>query len=98
MLDFLPERIGHACCLEEDAWRKLKISKIPVCAITNTSSNSIVWQTSITLSAAIIGGLLESCNSYVGVSVTSFTFHGDERIPLINFFAGEYTDFSKICH
>ncbi|KAJ8446592.1 hypothetical protein Cgig2_019745 [Carnegiea gigantea] len=69
MLDFLPERIGHACCLEEDAWRKLKMSKIPVCAIANTSSNTIVWQTSITLSAAIIGGLLESCNSYVGVEI-----------------------------
>ncbi|KAL9259856.1 N6-mAMP deaminase-like protein [Drosera capensis] len=30
MLEFLPERIGHACCLEEEAWRKLKSSKIPV--------------------------------------------------------------------
>jgi adenosine deaminase len=30
MLDFLPERIGHACFFEEDHWRKLKSSKIPV--------------------------------------------------------------------
>jgi len=30
MLDFLPERIGHACFFEEEHWRKLKSSKIPV--------------------------------------------------------------------
>ncbi|CAO2823666.1 unnamed protein product [Amaranthus hypochondriacus] len=43
MLDFLPERIGHACCLEEDAWRKLKTSKIPVeiCLTSNIRTNTI---------------------------------------------------------
>ncbi|XP_021766909.1 adenosine deaminase-like protein isoform X1 [Chenopodium quinoa] len=43
MLDFLPERIGHACCLEEDAWRKLKNSKIPVeiCLTSNIRTNTI---------------------------------------------------------
>lgn len=43
MLDFLPERIGHACCLEEDAWRKLKMSKIPVeiCLTSNIQTNTI---------------------------------------------------------
>ncbi|WRX28043.1 Adenosine deaminase domain - like 3 [Theobroma cacao] len=30
MLDFLPQRIGHACCFEEENWRKLKSLKIPV--------------------------------------------------------------------
>ncbi|XP_021719672.1 adenosine deaminase-like protein isoform X2 [Chenopodium quinoa] len=45
MLDFLPERIGHACCLEEDAWRKLKISKIPAQRnLTSWSGESfVVW-------------------------------------------------------
>ncbi|KMS96732.1 hypothetical protein BVRB_8g200370 [Beta vulgaris subsp. vulgaris] len=43
MLDFLPERIGHACCLEEDAWRKLEMSKIPVeiCLTSNIRTNTI---------------------------------------------------------
>ncbi|XP_076937260.1 N6-mAMP deaminase-like isoform X1 [Bidens hawaiensis] len=30
MLDFLPGRIGHACCFEDEEWRKLKSYKIPV--------------------------------------------------------------------
>lgn len=30
MLDFLPERIGHACFFEEEHWKKLKSTKIPV--------------------------------------------------------------------
>ncbi|MQL71931.1 hypothetical protein Taro_004264 [Colocasia esculenta] len=30
ILDFCPDRVGHACCLEEDEWRKLKTSNIPV--------------------------------------------------------------------
>lgn len=43
MLDFFPERIGHACCLEEDAWGKLKLSKIPVeiCLTSNIRTNTI---------------------------------------------------------
>ncbi|GAB2211118.1 hypothetical protein Droror1_Dr00016409 [Drosera rotundifolia] len=43
MLEFLPERIGHACCLEEEAWRKLKSSKIPVeiCLTSNIRTNTI---------------------------------------------------------
>ncbi|GAB4830904.1 hypothetical protein Ancab_004932 [Ancistrocladus abbreviatus] len=43
MLDFLPERIGHACCLEDDAWRKLKTSKIPVeiCLTSNLRTNTV---------------------------------------------------------
>ncbi|GMH05323.1 hypothetical protein Nepgr_007163 [Nepenthes gracilis] len=43
MLDFLPERIGHACCLEEEAWEKLKTSKIPVeiCLTSNIRTNTI---------------------------------------------------------
>ena len=30
MLDFLPQRIGHACCFEEEEWKKLKSFNIPV--------------------------------------------------------------------
>ena len=30
MLDFLPQRIGHAIFFEEEEWRQLKTSKIPV--------------------------------------------------------------------
>ncbi|PKA51768.1 adenosine deaminase [Apostasia shenzhenica] len=30
MLDFSPERIGHACFLEEDDWERARLSKIPV--------------------------------------------------------------------
>ncbi|WCJ20249.1 adenosine/AMP deaminase family protein [Euphorbia peplus] len=43
MLDFLPQRIGHACCLSEEAFRKLKSSKIPVeiCLTSNIRTNTI---------------------------------------------------------
>ncbi|KAH9606688.1 hypothetical protein KSS87_014897 [Heliosperma pusillum] len=43
MLDFRPERIGHACCLKEDAWSKLKSLKIPVeiCLTSNIRTNTI---------------------------------------------------------
>ncbi|KAL8151195.1 hypothetical protein V2J09_021003 [Rumex salicifolius] len=43
MLDFHPDRIGHACCLEDKAWTKLKTSKIPVeiCLTSNISTNTI---------------------------------------------------------
>jgi adenosine deaminase len=30
MLEFHPQRIGHACYFEDEHWRKLKSSKIPV--------------------------------------------------------------------
>uniref|UniRef100_A0A5B7A1B6 Putative adenosine/AMP deaminase family protein n=1 Tax=Davidia involucrata TaxID=16924 RepID=A0A5B7A1B6_DAVIN len=30
MLDFIPGRIGHACCLEDEDWEKSKSFKIPV--------------------------------------------------------------------
>lgn len=43
MLDFLPERIGHACFFEEEHWRKLKSSKIPVelCLTSNIRTLSV---------------------------------------------------------
>ncbi|KAL9243521.1 hypothetical protein vseg_017396 [Gypsophila vaccaria] len=43
MLDFHPERIGHACCLEDDAWKRLKSMKIPVeiCLTSNIRTNTI---------------------------------------------------------
>ncbi|CAH9059378.1 unnamed protein product [Cuscuta europaea] len=43
MLDFLPERIGHACCLKEEEWKKLKSSKIPVeiCLTSNITTGTI---------------------------------------------------------
>ncbi|KAK6932335.1 Adenosine deaminase domain [Dillenia turbinata] len=43
MLDFCPERIGHACCFEEDSWRKLKSSRIPVeiCLTSNIVTETI---------------------------------------------------------
>ncbi|KAK2973017.1 hypothetical protein RJ640_005560 [Escallonia rubra] len=43
MLSFLPGRIGHACCFEEDEWSKLKSSKIPVeiCLTSNLRTETI---------------------------------------------------------
>lgn len=43
MLDFLPRRIGHACCFEDGEWEKLKSSKIPVeiCLTSNIKTESI---------------------------------------------------------
>ncbi|XP_058194378.1 N6-mAMP deaminase [Rhododendron vialii] len=43
MLDFLPGRIGHACCFGEEEWRKLKSSKIPVeiCLTSNICTETI---------------------------------------------------------
>ncbi|GMN49852.1 hypothetical protein TIFTF001_019013 [Ficus carica] len=43
MLDFLPQRIGHACCLEEEEWKKLKSSNIPVeiCLTSNIRTDTI---------------------------------------------------------
>ncbi|KAH7662148.1 adenosine deaminase protein [Dioscorea alata] len=43
MLDFYPQRIGHACYLEEEHWEKLKVSKIPVeiCLTSNLRTERI---------------------------------------------------------
>lgn len=43
MLDFLPQRVGHACWLVEDEWEKLKSSKIPVeiCLTSNITTASV---------------------------------------------------------
>ncbi|KAJ0016913.1 hypothetical protein Pint_10919 [Pistacia integerrima] len=43
MLGFLPHRIGHACCFEEEEWRKLKSSEIPVeiCLTSNIRTETI---------------------------------------------------------
>ncbi|KAK7264500.1 hypothetical protein RJT34_32109 [Clitoria ternatea] len=43
ILDFLPQRIGHACFFEEEHWRKLKSSKIPVeiCLTSNIRTLSV---------------------------------------------------------
>uniref|UniRef100_A0A1D1Y2R1 Adenosine deaminase-like protein n=1 Tax=Anthurium amnicola TaxID=1678845 RepID=A0A1D1Y2R1_9ARAE len=43
ILDFCPNRIGHACCLEEDDWKKLKSSKIPIeiCLTSNVRTNLV---------------------------------------------------------
>ncbi|KAL6992745.1 adenosine deaminase [Sarracenia purpurea var. burkii] len=43
MLDFLPGRIGHACCFGEEEWRKLKACKIPVeiCLTSNIRTETI---------------------------------------------------------
>ncbi|EMS53353.1 Adenosine deaminase-like protein [Triticum urartu] len=30
MLDFCPQRLGHVCCLDDEEWKKLKSSVIPV--------------------------------------------------------------------
>lgn len=43
MIDFLPHRIGHACCFDEENWRKLKSAKIPVeiCLTSNIRTETI---------------------------------------------------------
>ncbi|KAK4487345.1 hypothetical protein RD792_006039 [Penstemon davidsonii] len=43
MLDFLPMRIGHACCFEEEEWKLLKKLKIPVeiCLTSNIRTETI---------------------------------------------------------
>ncbi|XP_052183598.1 N6-mAMP deaminase isoform X2 [Diospyros lotus] len=43
MLDFLPRRIGHACCFGEEEWRMLKSYKIPVeiCLTSNIRTETI---------------------------------------------------------
>ncbi|KAF4372513.1 hypothetical protein CsatB_012761 [Cannabis sativa] len=43
MLDFMPQRIGHACCFEEEEWKKLKSFNIPVeiCLTSNIRTNTI---------------------------------------------------------
>ncbi|KAL3820685.1 hypothetical protein ACJIZ3_006590 [Penstemon smallii] len=43
MLDFLPMRIGHACCFEEEEWKFLKQLKIPVeiCLTSNIRTETI---------------------------------------------------------
>ncbi|XP_021887360.1 adenosine deaminase-like protein [Carica papaya] len=43
MLNFLPQRIGHACCFGEEEWRMLKSSKIPVeiCLTSNIRTETI---------------------------------------------------------
>lgn len=43
MLEFHPQRIGHACYFEDEHWRKLKSSKIPVeiCLTSNIRTFSV---------------------------------------------------------
>ncbi|KAL7130245.1 hypothetical protein ABFS83_13G121500 [Erythranthe nasuta] len=43
MLNFLPRRIGHACCFEDDEWNLLKRLKIPVeiCLTSNIITETI---------------------------------------------------------
>ncbi|KAK7303281.1 hypothetical protein RJT34_14184 [Clitoria ternatea] len=43
MLDFHPQRIGHACFFEDEHWRKLKSSKIPVeiCLTSNVRTMTV---------------------------------------------------------
>ncbi|KAI3718739.1 hypothetical protein L6452_19621 [Arctium lappa] len=43
MLDFLPGRIGHACCFQDEEWKKLRLSKIPVeiCLTSNIRTETI---------------------------------------------------------
>ncbi|KAF7014305.1 hypothetical protein CFC21_028319 [Triticum aestivum] len=35
MLDFCPQRLGHVCCLDDEEWKKLKSSMIPICLTSN---------------------------------------------------------------
>ncbi|KAL5726843.1 adenosine deaminase [Ranunculus cassubicifolius] len=43
MLDFVPQRIGHAIFLEEQQWKQLKLSKIPVeiCLTSNVRTECV---------------------------------------------------------
>ncbi|MCO5603661.1 hypothetical protein L7F22_057812 [Adiantum nelumboides] len=43
MLSFQPERIGHACCLEESEWTSLLNSSIPVevCLTSNVRTDTV---------------------------------------------------------
>ncbi|KAL8461377.1 hypothetical protein ACS0TY_032743 [Phlomoides rotata] len=43
MLDFLPRRIGHACCFEDEEWKLLKTLRIPVeiCLTSNIRTETI---------------------------------------------------------
>ncbi|KAL4628426.1 hypothetical protein ACB092_05G237900 [Castanea dentata] len=43
MLDFIPQRVGHACYFEEDDWKKLKHYNIPVeiCLTSNVVTASV---------------------------------------------------------
>lgn len=43
ILEFCPQRIGHACKLDDSHWSKLKSSKIPVeiCLTSNIRTNSV---------------------------------------------------------
>ncbi|KAK8629469.1 hypothetical protein V6N13_078310 [Hibiscus sabdariffa] len=43
MIEFLPHRIGHACCFDMENWRRLKSAKIPVeiCLTSNIRTETI---------------------------------------------------------
>lgn len=43
MLEFQPERVGHACCLGDSHWKLLKSSKIPVeiCLTSNVRTECV---------------------------------------------------------
>ncbi|XP_058072583.1 N6-mAMP deaminase [Magnolia sinica] len=43
MLEFQPQRIGHAICFEDEDWRQLKLSKIPVeiCLTSNIRTETV---------------------------------------------------------
>ncbi|XP_020210358.1 adenosine deaminase-like protein [Cajanus cajan] len=43
MLDFRPQRVGHACYFEDEHWRQLKSSKIPVeiCLTSNVRTMTV---------------------------------------------------------
>lgn len=45
MLDFHPERIGHACFFDEEHWKRMKASKIPVRHILQVFSHR--WWTKL---------------------------------------------------
>uniref|UniRef100_A0ACD5YCK5 Uncharacterized protein n=1 Tax=Avena sativa TaxID=4498 RepID=A0ACD5YCK5_AVESA len=41
VLDFCPQRLGHVCCLDDEEWKKLKSSTIPVTVLFLGSSLSL---------------------------------------------------------